>query len=234
MFKDKFLIMTIDTSCKTTSCGLVSGDSLLSEFTECDNKTHSVKLMPLIDKSFTETGATIEDVDMIAVTNGPGSYTGLRIGVVTAKTFAYVSDIPLVGVNTLDALALACTDNNDAIVIPLIDARNTRVYAACYKNGELIFTHTALSTDELCDHILAEFPENSRLLFTGDGVTDANKAIINEKLKDFSIDYKDSIYPDALCVAKIAQNLYNNAEDKTLFTGEALGVNYMKKYNSEI
>lgn len=230
--------MTIDTSCKTTACGLVSDRDLLANYSVCDNKTHSVKLMPLIDSSLSSVGATIDNVDLIAVTNGPGSYTGLRIGVVTAKTFAYASDIPVVGINTLDALSYPYTGDEDTVIVPIIDARNTRVYAACFKGNSIIFNHSALNIEELCNYLIEEKsidPANNSIIFCGDGANDANKSIINNLLKDYDVRYKDDVFPSPLAVAEIAYCKYcKGSADKNLFKGADLGVNYMKKYNSEI
>ena len=238
MLEDKFLIMTIDTSCKTTACGLVADLSLIADCSVCDNKTHSVKLMPLIDSALSSVDATIDNVDLIAVTNGPGSYTGLRIGVVTAKTFAYAADIPVIGVNTLDALAYQYLNDKDTITISIIDARNTRVYAACFKGNNIILNHNALTVEELCNFLSGEKsidPKKNPLLFCGDGVNDTNKSIIDNLLKEYNVIYKDLIYPQSLSIAKIAYQKYcDSSMDRSLYKGQVLGVDYMKKYNSEI
>ena len=238
MFQNKFLVMTIDTSCKTTACGLVLDGVTVADFSVCDSKTHSVKLMPLIDKALSYCGAAIENVDLIAVTNGPGSYTGLRIGVVTAKTFAYVNDIPVIGVNTLDALAHEYLCGDQVLTVPLIDARNTRVYTACYMGNTKIFDYSALSVAELCSYIDSDKTidkDKISVVFCGDGLNEANTLIINQLLSAYNLSYKECIAPQAAAIAAIAMEEYiESGSDKNMYTGEKLGVNYMKKYNAVI
>lgn len=238
MFKDRFLIMTIDTSCKTTACGLVLDGVTIADFSVCDNKTHSVKLMPLIDKALNYCGAIIENVDLIAVTNGPGSYTGLRIGVVTAKTFAYINHIPVIGVNTLDALAHGFICGEQVLTVPVIDARNTRVYTTCYLGSEQIFDYNALTITELCSFVTNDNKINkdsTSVILCGDGLTEANKMIIDQLLPGYNLFYKDIIAPTPASIAAIAMNEYTKSgSDSSMYTGEKLGVNYMKKYNAVI
>lgn len=229
--------MAIDTSCKTTSCGIVIDDKTVSEFSVCDNMTHSVKLMPLIDKSLKQSNISIEDVDMIAVTNGPGSYTGLRIGVVTGKTFAYVNNIPVIGVNTLDALSQGYCMHHGALTIPIIDARNLRVYAAGFFENELIIDYSALAISDLCNCILnSSIDKNTtEIIFTGDGASDANKVVINELLQGFNVTFTNVLAPSAKQIADVAHKIFENScRDKNVFDAASLSVNYMKKYNSEI
>lgn len=161
------LILGIDTSCACAKAALIKNGQILSEAYADDMKTHSVKLMPVIDSLFKENGVTPGELDIIGVVTGPGSFTGLRIGVTTAKAIAYSGDIKLVGINTLDFLA-ASVSQQDAIICPVIDARNTNVYSNAYINGEPQWECTVRSSEELAEQ-LKELARGKMVIFTGDG-----------------------------------------------------------------
>lgn len=118
--------------------------------------------MPAIDFLMTNAGLQPEDLDRIAVAQGPGSYTGLRIAVTTAKTLASTLNIDLVGVSSLAAIAA----NVDVAgkVVPLIDARRQNVYAGIYENGTSISQEHHVELDKLMDTLKTE----ERLYFTGE------------------------------------------------------------------
>ena len=88
-------ILSIDSSSLVASCAIVEDDILLAEYTVCHEKTHSQKLMPLIDEIFKESKYKLDDIDLLACCTGPGSFTGLRIGISTVKAFSDVTKIPV-------------------------------------------------------------------------------------------------------------------------------------------
>ena len=108
---------------------MLRDDVLLAELTLNVKKTHSEKLMPLVDKLLQESGVEREQLQSIAVAAGPGSFTGIRIGVATARALAQGLAIPAVGVPTLEALAEGVTAPG-ALICPLLDARRNQVYTA--------------------------------------------------------------------------------------------------------
>lgn len=169
------LILTIDTSCNQLGVSLNEDDMVLAEQMINNKKTHSVKLMPAIDNILSVSNKSIKDVDLFAVVKGPGSFTGLRIGVSTAKAFAYTLDKPIVGINTLDYLANSVA-NFKGLICPIIDARNNHVFYSIYRGKERIYDYKVDDVNNLC-HILNEFNED--VYFTGDGVIDHR-----ENLKD--------------------------------------------------
>ena len=101
-------LLVMDTSCKTAMAAVCEDGSVLASIQIQDQRTHSVKLLPAVEYILAAAGVSPSELGLVAVTNGPGSYTGLRIGVTTAKAFAYSLEIPLIGLNTLEALAAAC------------------------------------------------------------------------------------------------------------------------------
>lgn len=123
-------ILSIETATSVCSVALHQQGELVGKIDLFQENVHGQKLMPLIDALFRQVDIRLEELDAVAVSQGPGSYTGLRIGVSTAKGLAFARDIPLIGVDTLDALgrrAKSFVEHGD-FVVPMIDARRMEVY----------------------------------------------------------------------------------------------------------
>lgn len=131
-------ILAIETATLVSSVALAAADTLLAEITLQTKKTHSELLMPHIAKIMESAGVKKSDLKAVAVSIGPGSFTGLRIGLSTAKTLAYALTIPLIGVPTLAALAYGCPIPG-VILAPMLDAQKGNVYQALFqwKDGYL-------------------------------------------------------------------------------------------------
>ena len=229
-------ILVIDTSCKTSMAALAENGNVISSIALNDNKTHSVKMLPSIEYILEASGIEPTELNAIAVTNGPGSYTGLRIGVTTAKSFAYTLQLPLIGINTLDALAVSCEpQSDDTLVCPLIDARNARVYAAIYKNGSVLQDTRAMDCAELCDKL--QTIETRRILFTGDGAV-SNKQLISKSLGERAVfvPTEMSLGSPAALAYVAAKKLNAIIQNGTIsdYTAESLKVNYYKNYTDSI
>ena len=126
------MLLAIETATLASGVALATADKLVAEITVQTKKTHSERLMPYIEQLL-ELGQTAkEDISAIAVSIGPGSFTGLRIGLATAKALAYVWNVPVIGVSTLAALAYACPAAN-SLICPLLDAQKGNVYQAVYR-----------------------------------------------------------------------------------------------------
>ena len=130
-------ILGIETATSVISVALMDDDRLVVECLINNPKTHSVNLMPLIKNALAGAAATPEQLTAIAVSLGPGSFTGLRIGISTAKTLAQVWGLPVVGVNTLEALAYPYTGLK-GYLCPVLNARKNEVYTALYETGDNI------------------------------------------------------------------------------------------------
>lgn len=137
------------------SVAVLQGGTLLGETTLNRMKTHSQQLLPTIDNLVKLGGLTPEQLDGVAVAQGPGSYTGLRIGVTTAKTLAYTLQIALYGVSSLAVLAANVRDD-ERLIVPVMDARRGNVFAGMYqwKNGKL--DNVALDKHVSLTDLLAE------------------------------------------------------------------------------
>lgn len=125
-------VLAIDTSNQVMGVAVSDGDTVLGEFVTNLKKNHSVRLMPAIDILLQEVHMQPSDLDRIAVAAGPGSYTGVRIGVSVAKTMAWSLNIPLVGISSLEALAMnGCRFSG--YLVPLFDGRRGQVYTGLYQ-----------------------------------------------------------------------------------------------------
>lgn len=143
-------------------------DRLLGEFIINHKKTHSRKLMPMIRELMDSLELKPEDLDLYAVSIGPGSFTGLRIGITTVKAMAYASQKPVVGIPTLDALAMNIPFSR-FLVVPMMDARNQQVYTAVYSTEDGGLTNVSgylgVPVPELMDILKGK---NRKALFLGD------------------------------------------------------------------
>ena len=128
-------ILAMDTSNKALSLAILENKELLGQVTFNIKKNHSITLMPAIDFLMNSLDMKPTDLDRIAVAQGPGSYTGLRIAVATAKTLAHTLKIELVGVSSLLALV---PEQVEGLVIPIMDARRNNVYAGFYQSGQAV------------------------------------------------------------------------------------------------
>ena len=124
-------ILSIDGSGNTASVAVADEENILAEYTVNHKKTHSQTLLPMVKTVLDMLGLSPEDVDYIAVANGPGSFTGLRICAATAKGLGLAADKPMVGVKTLEGLAYNY-EGSDCLICPMMDARRSQVYTGIY------------------------------------------------------------------------------------------------------
>lgn len=174
------ILLAVDTSTNVASCAIMDGEKLLVEFLVNDKTTHSQKLMPLIALALEHCKLDISDIDVFAASVGPGSFTGLRIGVATVNGLAQSVDKPVVSVSTLKALAqnVAVTEK---LIVPIIDARRDRVFTAAYES--LLELETVMEPDVLeLSELLDVLEKKDRdILFIGEGIK-AYEANIAERL----------------------------------------------------
>ena len=146
------LLLAFETSAKSASVALFEGQQLLGEQYQNTGLTHSQTLLVMAQELLAQCGKKPDEVDAVAVANGPGSFTGVRIGVAAAKGFAWGKEIPLYGVSTLEAMALGL-GIYQGYVCPVMDARRSQVYNAIYYvnqgNLETIAPDRAISLEDL-------------------------------------------------------------------------------------
>lgn len=165
--------LAIDTSTAAAGIAAVDENGLLGQFLIRDMKTHSQKLVPMLRELMESLSLAPADIDVYAAVTGPGSFTGLRIGVTTIKSIAYAIQKPTAGIPSLDALANTAAVFEDTVVCPIMDARNNQVYTALYKRQNGIMTNLSgymgIHISELVRQIEEKY-FNAQILFTGDGV----------------------------------------------------------------
>ncbi len=173
------IILALESSGLVASAALVSEDRLIGEYTTNFKKTHSQTLLPMMDALLKMTGIDIDDIDAFAVSGGPGSFTGLRIGSATVKGLAMVKDKPVINVPTLEGLACNFY-GTDSVICPLMDARRQQTYTALYEfNGDQLNCLSPQKAVKIED-ILAEVNALGRsVIFLGDGVP-----VFREKIKE--------------------------------------------------
>ena len=167
-------ILGIESAALVASVAILDEDITIAEYTTNFKKTHSETLLPMLDEIIKMTGIDCSELSAIAVSGGPGSFTGLRIGAACAKGLGLALDLPLIHVPTIDAMALNIY-SSDAIIVPIMDARRNQVYTGIYKNDcnlEIIKDSMAVAIDELFE-ILKDLDNKEKIkkiIFLGDGV----------------------------------------------------------------
>lgn len=175
-------ILAIDSSGLVASAALATEDAVLAEYTTNYKKTHSQTLLPMIDEIVKMTETELAALDAIAVTAGPGSFTGLRIGSATAKGLGQALEKPLIPVPTTEALAWNFCGSG-AVLCPLMDARRSQVYTGLYRwnqekeTMDCLFAQQAMAVEEM----IAEVNRLGQpVIYLGDGA-DAYHSILEEK-----------------------------------------------------
>lgn len=171
------LILSIETAVSVCSVAVHEHGRLVGILEVVGDNVHGRKLVPLIQSLLTQTGISTTDLTAVGVSKGPGSYTGLRIGVSTAKGISYAMDIPLIGVDTLGAMARGYLDVCLAgdVVIPMLDARRMEVYAKVItSDGESLLESMPVIIDKLS---FGEYLGDGRAFFVGDACDKVSSVI---------------------------------------------------------
>ena len=170
-------ILAIDTSTSHSSCAVMDDNNIVGDFSINQSMSHNEILLVMVDEMLKKLNIDIEDIDLFVAVTGPGSFTGIRIGVTVVKALAMALNKPIVAVNTLEALSFGVF--SDKKKIPLIDARGERVYYGVYEgiNNENIVAPALLTIDEL----LEEFSDKGEFIFVGDCVNLYKDRILENK-----------------------------------------------------
>lgn len=215
-------ILAIDTSSIVATCAILDDDKILAEYILNHKMTHSQTIMPMIEQVLDSLNLKPTDIDVYAAAKGPGSFTGLRIGIATIKGLAHATSKAVVGVSTLDALAFNLPFS-EGIVVPMMDARRDRVFTGIYKWSteglSIVMNQDVLEIDELIK-ILKERNEN--IVFNGDGTLVFKDRLIKELGKKANFAPRSVNMARASSVAELAMqkakegtfdNLYELAPD---------------------
>lgn len=238
-------ILGIDTSSKRCTTCILDNNNVIIELHSDDEKTHSQTLMPLIDQMFKTANLTLKDINLLACCIGPGSFTGVRIGISTAKAFADVYNFPTVGVSSLEGLAYNIKNinvtnliqestnetvensilNNPFIICSIIDAKNENVYYGLFDENynEL----EELSTCSIYDLINKLKNYNKTVAFVGDGAISYNE-ILKSSIPSAIFFEGEKNIASSISIAKFAYTKYVNGSYNS-----SLSPMYLKKSQAE-
>lgn len=205
-------ILHIDTSGINCSISVSKDAELISTVEKAEANIHASKITLFIEQAISEAKIEMKDLSAVAVAKGPGSYTGLRIGVSTAKGIAYALDIPLISTETLYSLfkqALASYKNEKAVYIPMIDARRMEVYTQCFDfNGNTLTEVNAIILDEeALSDIIEKFEE---VVLFGDGAVKTREIFNRHNTRYLDIQFSSSKYMVDQAYKKLIKNLFEN------------------------
>lgn len=202
------LILSIETSTTVCSVAITEGNKVLATEKLFLERSHSNLLTIIIQDLLRTCGLSLKEMDAIAVSEGPGSYTGLRIGVSTAKGFAYALDKPIIAVGTLMAMAHEVSQYNteDSLLVPMLDARRMEVYTATFDHElSIIYEVKPLILDE---DSFKETLTGDKVLFHGDGASKFKPLIESNKNAKFI----EGLTPSAWAVGQLAFMKYEKEE----------------------
>ena len=207
------IILSISTSTNICSVSLGNENTIIKELSINDAKTHSENLMPLIDKLLKTTNYSLKDISYLACDVGPGSFTGIRIGIATIKAISEVHNIPIVPISSLQALSYNA-NISDGLICSMIDARNENIYYCTFDKNHLpIQDLKAEHIDEALNYLSNL---DNKITFVGNGAI-VNKEKIIEKLSSKAIfhEQNDLLSSKVLVTArkKIEKKEYCNADE---------------------
>ena len=204
------LILGIDTCSMSSSAAVLDEEKMLAQFSINHKKTHSERIMPQIENMLNAADIKIDDIDAFAVSVGPGSFTGVRIGVATAKGFAQSLNKPCIKVSALHGL---CENVSffSGLICPILDARRNQVYNAIFesKNGQIkrLCADRALSVSAL----MAELKESNKdIMFVGDGVPVFRETLTKELEEKAFFAPLPLMFNQAASVAAVGIDEYKN------------------------
>ena len=196
-------ILSIESSAKTASCAVLKDDMLLCEYYTNNALTHSATLMPMIENMLQVCGLDMLCINLVAAAAGPGSFTGVRIGVATAKGLAIPFDTPCIGVSSLEALTYNLLFH-EGIICPVMDARAGQVYCALFECEEGRVKRLCEDTADSSENLKALLEKQQKpVLLAGDGAY---------LLDGFAHARENLLYQRAFGVALCAKRLYNEGK----------------------
>ena len=205
------LILALESSAKAASAALCRDGVLIAQSQQCSGLTHSCTLLPMAEQMLKDTNIALSDVDAIAVARGPGSFTGIRIGVSTAKGLAWGAQKPAIGVSTLEAMAQNAA-HIDGLIVGAMDARRSQIYNAVFeaKGGELtrLTPDRAISLEELCAQLQGK---QQPITVLGDGGVLCYRYLEEHGVK-CSLAPSMLLYQSAVGVGLVAERAYARGE----------------------
>lgn len=219
--------LAVDTSSKICAVAILEDNNKIDEISLDNGKTHSENLMPILKEVLERNNLKLSDFNLISVSVGPGSFTGIRIGIASIKPLAEVYNLPVASVTSLESLARNVENvESDTTIISLIDARNNQVYAGVFDNDY------NLKEEEIAEDIevvLKKAEKFSKIVFVGDGAV-LHKDLISERLVNNEIKFTDNNEQSAVNTGKIGYKKYLN---KDLKNADTILPIYLRKSQAE-
>ncbi len=228
-------ILGIDTSTPIGSVALIDDDNIVAEHTLNIVQAHSSRLMPAIDTVLKWGDITPNDLDGCVVGIGPGSFTGIRIGVATAKSLCYAVDKPIVGVSTLEAIAYNLRWTN-GVVCPILDARRSEIYGGVFHGGsewQRLTDDLCLPIDAFLDKLDSHVSPDSTVIFVGDGLatygntvqerlgqTEIISGLQTPPTREDAVHFADAIFnvPRGATIAKLGAQRLKQGDNDSYWT----------------
>jgi len=202
------MILNIETATQICSVSLAKDGKVIALRESNEKNSHASLLSIFIDEVINEASISLNDIQAIAISKGPGSYTGLRIGVSTAKGLAYGLGVPLISVSTLQAMAWGLSskleNQENTLFAPMIDARRMEVYSAFYNSKNEIVKE--ISADIIDSDSYLNFLQQHKIIFFGDGADKCKEAISHENATFVEMN------PSSAFMAQIAQTKFENQQ----------------------
>ena len=225
------IILSIDSSTPVAGIAVSDGKKLLGEVMINTQNTHSEKLMPMVAQLLHDLQMSIQQIDAVAITCGPGSFTGLRIGMATAKGIVQGGNKKLIAIPTLDTLAQNL-NHYPGIICPIMNAQKKQVYTAIYKSTETgterLSDYQAIEAETLAEQLLAL---GETVWFTGDGV-DAFADVFRAKLgEQCRLADGNTVLPRAGALAMLAAERAEQEQFDDLYQAELI---YIRKSEAEV
>ncbi len=212
-------ILAVDTSATPVSCAILQDDRLLASYYAHTKSTHSQTLMPMIEQILHINNLSMQDIDALAVNTGPGSFTGVRIGVSAIKGLAFTENKPCVAVSTLESMAEGfCGMPLDALICCVMDARCQQVYTALFKLDDTgvpqrLCEDMAITTEKLKERLSAY---SEPIVLVGDGAALCYTALVGElprvRLSPLVLRYQTAANVAAIAMRKLDGNDITNGE----------------------
>lgn len=239
-------ILSIDTSSKICSVAITEDANTIVELCSHDEKTHSIKLMPMIDEALSKASLTLDDINLLACSVGPGSFTGVRIGIATAKAFADVKNIPVTGVTSLEGLAYnlirssaSFVEVENTLFCSMIDAKNSNVYCGlyCYSNNcltqiaDLMAEHIDTVISKINTFVSSTDTNLKHIHFVGDGAC-IYQDLLKQKISNTSLTFAQESQNEAsgISIANCGYAKYKNGD---YGTSTILSPLYLRKSQAE-
>lgn len=231
-------ILSIDTSSKICGVTISDNEKVLIHLSNDDEKTHSVKLMPMVDTALKNTKLTLDDISLLAICTGPGSFTGVRIGIATIKAFSDVKHIPIVGISSLESLAYNVIEKisnlENTLICSLIDAKNNNVYCGVYNfssntDGNTICNQIEMFAEDIdttISKIKAIIDNEDSIIFVGDG------AIVHQEKLKTAFDFNVVLDSNITSATSTTSTLIQFVEDNyNLQNSNSVAKSALSKYN---